>query len=214
MAYEIVNFQVLEEMKVPDAYKENGFIYILSNECMPGIYKIGMTTNSPEQRAREISSSTGIPVPFTVVAAFHSKNPSQDERMVHDGWAKHRINQSREFFRLTDQELEDAIHEISSIVGPERNGEVSILAQYDAFISFCSEPEIDLDEELIDLGLGGVKGHLPAVKNFLIQAGITYAKGLISKHNCSIVINPDASVVLIKSIEAGEYDPRFPYEHS
>lgn len=213
MPYEIENYQILDEMKVPSGYRENGFIYILANEHMPGIYKIGMTTNTPEQRAKEISSSTGVPSPFFVIAAFHSKKPSQDEKIVHEAWAKNRINQGREFFRLTDKELSDAISELSSIIGPERNGEVSELAVYDAFISFCSDAEMDLDEELIDLGLGGIKGHIPAVKNFLLQAGITYSKSLISKYNCSIVINPDASVVLVRSVEAGFYDPRFPNGH-
>lgn len=202
MAYEILNFQVLKEMKVPETYKENGFIYVLANACMPGIYKMGMTTNSPEQRAKEISSSTGVPAPFTVVAAFHSKNPAQDERMVHEGWAKHRVNQGREFFRLTDGELSDALLELGTIIGPERNGDVSELATYDAFISFCRETDLDLNEELIDQGLGSVVGHSAAVRNFLIRAGIDYAKQLISQYNSSIVINPDGSVVMVKSLEA------------
>lgn len=207
-------FQVLSEMKVPDEYRESGFIYILANESMPGIYKMGMTTNTPEQRAKEISASTGVPTPFTVIAAFHSKNPAKDEKMVHQAWEKERISLNREFFKFSDGELEDTINELSSVVGPERNGDVCELAIYDAFISFCREPEIELTEELIDIGLGGIKGHIPAVKNFLLQAGITYSKRLISQYNCSIVINPDGSVVLVKSVDADQYDPRFPHEHS
>lgn len=90
-------YQVLTEMKVPDGYRENGFIYILKNESMPGVYKIGMTTTSPEQRAKEISSTTGVPTPFSVVAAFHSKNPAKDEKLAHEAFSAERISQSREF---------------------------------------------------------------------------------------------------------------------
>ncbi len=37
-----------------------GHIYILMNPTMPGYLKIGMTTRSPEERARELSNSTGV----------------------------------------------------------------------------------------------------------------------------------------------------------
>ncbi|EPS6961202.1 GIY-YIG nuclease family protein [Klebsiella aerogenes] len=195
-------FQVLTEMKVPDEHRENGFIYVLKNESMPGIYKIGMTTTSPEQRAKEISSTTGVPTPFSVVAAFHSKNPAKDEKMVHEAWKKNRVSSGREFFKLTESELSDTIDELNSIVGPERNADVADLAVYDSFICFCREREIDLADELCELGLGGINGHIPAVKNFLLRAGISYAKEIISKYNSSIVINPDSSVVLVKSVDA------------
>ena len=29
---------------------EYGFVYVLRNECMPGIYKIGLTSRAPSQR--------------------------------------------------------------------------------------------------------------------------------------------------------------------
>ncbi|MGU0042906.1 hypothetical protein ACVXHA_07185 [Escherichia coli] len=88
----------------------------------------------------------------------------------------------------------------------KRNGETAEYAIYDAFISFRHEMSLNLNEELIEQGLGSVVGHLPAVKNFLIRAGIDYAKQLISKYNSSIVINTDGSVVMVKSLEAQCFD--------
>lgn len=61
---------VLKTMDVPADFRMEGWVYVLSNPCMPGIYKIGMTTTSPEVRARELSSATGVPAPFKVEAAF------------------------------------------------------------------------------------------------------------------------------------------------
>lgn len=46
-----------------------GFIYILSNKSMPGIYKVGITTNSVRQRATELSS-TGVPTEFSIEKIF------------------------------------------------------------------------------------------------------------------------------------------------
>lgn len=206
MTREIDEYQVLNSMKVPDDYRLNGFIYVLSNELMPGVYKIGMTKHCPDQRAKEISSSTGVPKPFSVVAAFHSKNPTKDEKVVHEAWADLRVNPNREFFSLDEKELSDTLDELRSIIGPERNGEVAELAMYDAFISFSKEPDLDLDEELIELGLGGITGPVPAIRNFLVRAGIDYAKQLISKYNSSIVIDTDGSVMLVKSLEAQYYE--------
>ena len=208
------DFQVLTTMKVPPEYRENGFIYVLSNESMPGVYKIGMTRNDPEQRAKEISGSTGVPTPFSLVAAFHSTNPPRDEKIVHEAWSKNRVSPNREFFSFDLDELTDCLDEIQSIVGPEREGDVSVMAIYDSLISFSREPEIDLESELLELGLGGMGGHTPAIKNFLIRAGISYAKEVISKNNSSIVIKPDGSVVLVKSVTAQFYEEMGNHEHS
>lgn len=206
MNHDAEEYQVLNSMKVPDDFKDNGFIYVLSNKCMPGVYKIGMTRNSPDIRAKEISASTGVPSPFRVVAAFHSANPAKDEKIIHEAWDKERVSHNREFFMMDDNQLEDTLRELKSIVGPERNGEVAEYAIYDTFISFCDEPEIDLNDELMELGLGGMMGHAPAIKNFLIRAGLDYSKHLISKYNSSIVINTDGSISLVKSLEVQHYE--------
>lgn len=195
-------YQVLTDLKVPSEYRSAGFIYVLKNDLMPGIYKIGMTKHSPELRAKEISATTGVPVPFTVLAAFHSRNPRSDERMVHEGFACCRVNQNREFFSLpTEREIEDALIELQSIVGPERSANVAELAANDVFISFSNERDIDLEEELYEQGIGGVNGNLSAVKNYLIRAGIRHVKDLINTYHASLVFMPDHSMVLVKSHE-------------
>ena len=38
--------------------------YVLVNESMPGLVKIGKTTQSVEKRMKELSSPTGIASPF------------------------------------------------------------------------------------------------------------------------------------------------------
>ena len=61
------------------------YIYVLSNKSMPGIYKIGFTKGDPKKRAKQISSSTGVPQPFEVEFSFKCFNGLQlevpDERV-------------------------------------------------------------------------------------------------------------------------------------
>ena len=60
-----------------------GYIYILSNPAMPGVLKIGFTTRSVDQRASEISSSTGIPEPFNVEFWQITEMPEIVENAIH-----------------------------------------------------------------------------------------------------------------------------------
>jgi len=74
-----------------------GYVYILTNEAMPGLVKIGKTTRSVEQRAAELTH-TGIPFPFDVVAQAYSPDCSELEQWVHGQLSDCRVNTQREFF--------------------------------------------------------------------------------------------------------------------
>jgi hypothetical protein len=45
---------------------ENGFVYVLENSLMSGVYKIGFTARNPDVRARELSEQYKLPAPFSV----------------------------------------------------------------------------------------------------------------------------------------------------
>ncbi|WP_331283428.1 GIY-YIG nuclease family protein [Pantoea sp. LMR881] len=78
-----------------------GWVYILSNPYMPGLLKVGMTTISPEVRAKELSSGTGVPAKFNVEASYFSDDPRGDEARIHTDLAKYRVNNGREFFQCS-----------------------------------------------------------------------------------------------------------------
>lgn len=88
-----------------------GFIYVLSNPSMPGIVKIGMTARNVYERADELYTSTGVPLPFVVEAIFRSHDPEGDEEKIHSYFSRHRINIDREFFRT--ESLEGLLVEVS-----------------------------------------------------------------------------------------------------
>lgn len=88
---------------------DTGWIYILTNASMQGMVKVGLTTTSPEQRLRELSSATGVATPFTLRHAFQVVDVKAAEAKSHRVLEKvyGRPNKSREFFAATaDEALE------------------------------------------------------------------------------------------------------------
>ena len=82
-----------------------GFVYVLSNPLMIGVYKIGMTDRSPSQRIAELNSSTSIPTEFRLILCAEVVDARESEAMLHRELGYARINSKREFFRLDAGEL-------------------------------------------------------------------------------------------------------------
>jgi ribosomal protein L25 (general stress protein Ctc) len=82
-----------------------GFVYILSNAAMPGIYKIGYTDRAPSQRADELSRSTSVPMAFEVVVYGEVDEAQSVERDFHEMYQEYRLSGNREFFRFSLDQL-------------------------------------------------------------------------------------------------------------
>jgi hypothetical protein len=85
-----------------------GVIYILVNEAMPNIVKIGKTTTSVEQRMRELDT-TGIPLPFECYYAARVEKMDSVERNLHDAFDDKRIRKRREFFEIDPARIRSAL---------------------------------------------------------------------------------------------------------
>ncbi|WP_145590293.1 GIY-YIG nuclease family protein [Yersinia aleksiciae] len=101
-----------QSMDMPKDFNPGGWVYVLANESMPGVYKVGMTTATPEKRAKEISSSTGVPTPFIVISEYRTTSPHEHERDIHRLLSRYRVNQGREFFKTDLPTIEDACQNI------------------------------------------------------------------------------------------------------
>lgn len=77
-----------------------GFVYVLTNRSMPGCVKIGYTLDDVENRAKDISSATGVPQAFEVEFRCLTLNPDAVERIVHDALNSKRVSDTREFFKV------------------------------------------------------------------------------------------------------------------
>ena len=80
-----------------------GIVYIISNPAMPGLVKIGKTSNL-ESRMRSLYSS-GVPLPFRIIYAKKVKDYSFVERKLHSGLRLVRENMNREFFRIPEEDV-------------------------------------------------------------------------------------------------------------
>ena len=81
---------------------EYGIVYLLTNPVMPGLVKIGMTTQKEiEQRMKELYT-TGVPLPFECQFACKVKKSdcAKIEKALHTAFGPQRINANREFFRI------------------------------------------------------------------------------------------------------------------
>src|SRR5438132_10801448 len=78
-------------------------IYVLTNEAMPGIVKIGFTAQDDvEARLTQLSSHAGVPLPFECYFAAEVQigDGLRIEKTLHQLFGEYRVNPKREFFRV------------------------------------------------------------------------------------------------------------------
>jgi hypothetical protein len=83
-------------------------VYVLINEAMPGLIKVGRTTNDLALRIRALYS-TGVPLPFELFYACEVSNGDFVERNLHEAFGDHRVSKGREFFRLAPERARAAL---------------------------------------------------------------------------------------------------------
>ena len=83
-------------------------VYVLTNEAMDGLVKIGRTTTGVEQRIRELDN-TSLPLPFQCFYAGEVKDSLMVEKRLHQAFSDKRIRNNREFFRIDPNQVKAAI---------------------------------------------------------------------------------------------------------
>lgn len=86
-----------------------GWVYVLENEAIMGLLKIGYTTREPEVRAKELSQPTGVPAPYQVVHKRWFADCIAAERDIHR-MLDHRRHE-KEFFKMSVDEAIKVIEE-------------------------------------------------------------------------------------------------------
>ena len=78
-------------------------VYLLTNPAMPNLVKIGHTGGTIEDRMRELSRATGVPVAFECFMAIEipAEHIASLEKALHQAFGDNRINSRREFFEIS-----------------------------------------------------------------------------------------------------------------
>ena len=81
---------------------EYGIVYLLTNPCMPGLVKIGMTKQEDLDKRMKELYTTGVPVPFEYQFAckVNNKDCAKIEKALHTAFYPQRVNKNREFFKI------------------------------------------------------------------------------------------------------------------
>lgn len=93
---------------------KRGYVYVLSNPSMPGVFKIGRSVNGGLARAAAIYT-TGVPEPFHIEFEIIVDEPARIESAVHEQLIRYRVSHQREFFKCEINEIVATI--ISEVIG-------------------------------------------------------------------------------------------------
>lgn len=88
------------------------WVYVLSNPSMPGLLKIGYTKQLPDLRAYQLSTATGVAIPFRVEYSFKCHEGEFLEAEVHKHLDSYRVSNNREFFNVELNEVIETIKEL------------------------------------------------------------------------------------------------------
>lgn len=106
----------IEDVDYRTANQRAGYVYVISNigSFGEGVYKIGMTRRlEPMDRVRELGDAS-VPFNFDVHALIFTEDAPGLEAALHrefDDRRVNKINNRREFFRVTLDEIKDCVHE-------------------------------------------------------------------------------------------------------
>ena len=96
--------------------KKTHYLYILKNEFMPEVVKVGWSARNPSRRADELGSATGVPGKFELVQAFAVRDGLEAEGMVYNALSNFRILK-KEFIRIPPDEAKKIIRIMLSNAG-------------------------------------------------------------------------------------------------
>jgi len=123
---------------------ENGYVYVLMNPSMENLVKIGKSAKDPKDRAKELSSATGVPTPFVVVYDCYFENCTQAEIYVHTFLENKgfRVSKSREFFEIPIKDAIDAVMKAQEHFGEFIPNDENLIAEEEGLFSENTEDDL------------------------------------------------------------------------
>ena len=106
--------------------KNYGIVYVLTNECMPGLVKIGKTSRQDLDKRMKELFTTGVPIPFKCDHACRVSLSYMDEleKALHTAFAPNRVNENREFFRISPEQVKPILNLLKHMTEGDATEEV------------------------------------------------------------------------------------------
>ena len=133
----------------------SSIVYVLTNPAMPGIVKIGITSQHNPQVRMDQLYTTGVPLPFECAIAVEvaDGNAGEIENALHTAFGPQRVNPSREFFEIESYQVEALLRVFPSRdVTPRVNGETGALTpeDQDAVKGFKARRALVTEQDFLD----------------------------------------------------------------
>lgn len=156
-------------------------VYVLRNEAMPNLIKIGKTKRKDLQARMSELYSTGVPFPFECLWAGEVTDCTKIENIIHNAFRHNRVNPKREFFNIEPDQVipllkELSVKEITSTVDKALTKDVSKEEQNAA--KQYHRPVLNFEEMGIPIG-----ANLVYVKDANIIIKTISAKRVIFGHD-------------------------------
>lgn len=97
------------------AKTEIAHLYLMVNGSLPGLVKIGVTSDDPNVRAKQLSASSGVPTPYVCAYSRLVRDPFTVEVLIHRALDDKRVNDSREFFKMPVHEAITALERFDEV---------------------------------------------------------------------------------------------------
>jgi hypothetical protein len=112
-----------------------GYVYVFSSEAFPGTFKVGFTKDVNE-RLIQLNNSTSLPSPLVVEMIFLSVSARDDEAVCHASLSNYRINDRREYFKISLEQLHDHL--------------VGLLQRKPIVVSNSLRNSLDIQQQLVE----------------------------------------------------------------
>ena len=132
-------------------------VYVLTNEAMPNLVKIGKTTRSDVKTRMNELYSSGVPFQFECAYAVEVNDCSTVEKALHVAFNPSRVNPKREFFSI-DPEQAIAIlkllsqKDVTPLLNNDLNSNISVAEIESAKQAKKKRPSINYSEMGLEKG--------------------------------------------------------------